>query len=294
VSGTGAAGRSPALNIPIRQLVSIGVLALGLIAIILPSLVTLGQLSWSTETGAHGPIVLATGLWLIWHERHIASDPRPAPLFPTVLLLLSALPFYYVGRITQILLVEGLAVFAICISVAALKFGWKTIARFWFPILYLMFILSPPENWVFVATRPLKAALATSAVELMAAFGLNIAGTANMILVNGYQLQVASACSGINSLIGIAAIGLFYIYLRHGDQPRYAAIMLLALLPVAIVTNFIRIIALILITHWFGDGWAFGMMHDFGGIALFVLALFLLFLLDEVLYPLGVRWGWIK
>jgi exosortase len=279
---------------PLRALVPAAVLAVGVLAIIIPSLITLARWSWSTESGAHGPIVLATGLWLIWHQRHLAAGSRPAPLFPTVLLLMVALPVYYVGRVTQILLMEGLALFAICITVAALHLGWRTVGRFWFPILYLMFMLSPPENWLFVATRPLKAMLATSSVELMSALGANIAGTANIILINGYQLQVASACSGVNSLIGITAIGLFYIYLRHGSQPRYAAAMLLALIPVAILTNFIRIIVLILVTQWFGDGTIFSLTHDFGGIALFVVALLLLFSFDELLHPLGRRWGWIK
>ena len=293
--------RTEAVNAPLssseagfRTFIPAAVLAAGVLAVIVPSLVTLARWSWSTESGAHGPIVFATGLWLIWHQRHLAADGRPAPFFPTALLLLLAVPFYYVGRVTQILLMEGLALFAICTTVAALHLGWRTVGRFWFPILYLMFMLSPPENWLFVATRPLKAWLATSSVELMAALGADIAGTANMILINGYQLQVASACSGLNSLIGITAIGLFYIYLRHGSQPRYALAMLLALIPVAILTNFIRVIILILVTQWFGDGTTFALMHDFGGIALFVVALLLLFALDELLHPLGQRWGWIR
>jgi exosortase len=178
--------------------------------------------------------------------------------------------------------------------VAAFLVGWRVVARFWFPILYLMFILAPPENWLFVATRPLKALIATSAVEVMSAFGAEIAGTANMILVDGYQLQVASACSGVNSLIGITAIGLFYIYLRHGGQPRYALLMFLALIPVALITNFLRVIALILAVQWYGDGIAFQVVHDLGGIALFVLALLLLLLLDEIAYPFARRLGLIE
>lgn len=282
--------RLPARGWLLPALVLLG----GLLSLVIPSLITLARLSWTTESGTHGPIVLATGLWLVWHERALARDARPEPLLPTFLLLVMALPIYFVGRVTQILLMEGLALFAICISVAALWLGWRTVRRFWFPILYLMFMLSPPENWLFVATRPLKALIANSAVDLMNMLGVDVAGTASMILVGGYQLQVASACSGINSLIGITAIGLFYIYLRHGGQPRYAALMLLALVPVALLTNFIRVAALILVAFWFGDGTPFQMVHDFGGIALFGLALMLLIALDELAYPIARRWGLIR
>ncbi|MBK5265344.1 MAG: exosortase, partial [Alphaproteobacteria bacterium] len=35
----------------------------GLAAMAVPTLVSLARMAWSTEAGAHGPIVLATGLW---------------------------------------------------------------------------------------------------------------------------------------------------------------------------------------------------------------------------------------
>ncbi|MBB5712176.1 exosortase [Sphingomonas xinjiangensis] len=276
------------------SLLSQAILTSGLLALAAPTLWTLARWSWSTESGAHGPIVLATGLWLLWHERRLVMPSVPATFVTAGLVLLIAFPLYYIGRVTQILLAEGIALFAIIIAVAALKLGWSTVIRFWFPILYLAFILSPPENWLFVATRPLKSALAAGSIDIMAALGFDIAGTASMILIDGYKLQVAAACSGVNSLIGIIAIGLFYIYLRHGSQARYAAVMVILLVPLAVLTNFLRIIILILVTHAYGDGAAFDFAHDFGGIAIFGLALVLLLALDEVMYPLVRRIGWVR
>jgi len=37
-------------------------LTLGLVAIFAPTMLLIAQLSWGTEQGAHGPIVVATGL----------------------------------------------------------------------------------------------------------------------------------------------------------------------------------------------------------------------------------------
>lgn len=267
------------------------VLVTGLLAIIVPTIIIQAKLGWSSTTGAHGPIVFATGLWLIWHERHLAKNGKPANLIAVFCVLLAAAPLYYIGRVTTILLLEGLAAFVICIAVAAMHLGWRTVARFWFPIFYLLFILSPPENWVFVATRPIKALLSETAVDFMAALGANIAGTANVILINGYQLQVAAACSGVNSIIGITAIGSFYIYLRRGSQPGYAALMLALLIPVAILTNFIRVIVLIIVTQQSGEGVAFDMAHDLGGVLLFMVALVLLITLDGILFPIYRYWG---
>src|SRR3546814_8088708 len=38
----------------------------GIAVMALPTLLSLGRETWSTEAGAHGPIVLATGIWLFW------------------------------------------------------------------------------------------------------------------------------------------------------------------------------------------------------------------------------------
>ena len=42
------------------------VVAAALMAV--PALQQLGKIVWSTEQGAHGPIILATGLWLLVRE----------------------------------------------------------------------------------------------------------------------------------------------------------------------------------------------------------------------------------
>ena len=41
-----------------------------------PTMFDVARISWSTEQGAHGPIVLLTGIWLLVRELR-ASRPRP-------------------------------------------------------------------------------------------------------------------------------------------------------------------------------------------------------------------------
>ncbi|RZK43827.1 MAG: exosortase/archaeosortase family protein [Hymenobacter sp.] len=108
------------------------------------------------------------------------------------------------------------------------------------------------------------------------------------------QLLVATACSGLNSLIGIGAISLFYVYLRHGSEPRYAFALTLLLLPIALLTNLFRIVALVLATHWFGVGVVEGFIHEAAGLGTFALALVLLLAFDTALFPVFARFGWIQ
>ena len=73
--------------------------------------------------------------------------------------------------------------------------------------------------------------------------------------VGPYQLLVEDACSGMNSLIGLIAITLFYIYLLRNASWRYSAFLVALIIPIAIMANVLRIITLILLTYFFGMLW---------------------------------------
>lgn len=270
------------------------VLWAGLAALIIPTLLRLAELSWATEAGAHGPIVLATGLWLLWRDRAELAKGRVQPLLPGALVFMVLLPLYVVGRVTSILMLESIALYGIIVTVAHLRYGSAVLRRLWFPIFYGLFLITPPENWVFVATRPLKMALSVGAVDLLAWAGFSIGSSGTVIQIEGYQLLVATACSGINSLIGISAISLFYVYLIHGSAPRYALLLTLFVLPLAVLTNFLRVLILILVTYYLGEEVGKGLAHEAAGVLMFMLALALLLGLDAVLHPVAKRMGWTR
>jgi exosortase/archaeosortase family protein len=65
----------------------------------------------------------------------------------------------------------------------------------------------------------------------------------------------------------------------------------LAAIPVAIISNFVRVLALVLITYYFGDAVAQGFVHDFAGLLMFSVALLTIFGIDQLASPLFTRFG---
>jgi exosortase len=161
--------------------------------------------------------------------------------------------------------------------------------KLWFPLVYLLFVFPPPDTLVALFTQPLKIWISKAAVNFLYLFGYPIAGAGVTIQVGQYQLLVAAACSGINSLISLSAISLFYVYMRHQMNWRYAALLMLAIVPVAIFANFIRVLILILLTYHFGDAVAQGFFHNFAGMTMFVTALLTIFGIDLLAEPLWRR-----
>ena len=258
-------------------------LLIGSAIIILPTIFQVGRFNWTTEQGGHGPIVLATGLWLLWRELQISpAERRPGNVLLGGVLLVGLLGIYVLARITGILEIEALAMYGAMITGGYLLFGGAVVRSLWFPLLYLALALPPPDSVVAAITQPIKIAISDWAVALLYALGYPIASSGVTIQIAQYELLVAAACAGLNSIISLGAICLFYGYLRH--RTNFAAFLVIAfsVIPIAIFSNFIRVLILILITYYLGESAAQGFLHDFAGLTMFAVALLTVFLIDSL------------
>src|SRR4051812_17125057 len=88
------------------------------LAIMAPTLYRLGVQVWSREMGAHGPIVLATGLWLLWRRLpSMEEEAQTGPLWLTIVGLLLSLPIYIIGRAYDIISFEAAGLYGFALAV---------------------------------------------------------------------------------------------------------------------------------------------------------------------------------
>lgn len=265
-------------------------LALGALVLVVPTLHGVATENWSTEQGAHGPIVLATALWLFWRRwTEVRTLAAPGDTRVALAAYLIIAPLYAAARIINIIEVEGFMMYGLLLTTAYWLVGFRPLRAMWFPIVYMLFIFPPPDTIVAMVTQPLKIGISRAAIDLLYPLGYPIAGSGVMIVIGQYQLLIAAACAGLNSLISLSAISLFYIYIRHNANWRYAVLLMLAIVPVAILANFVRVIALILITHHLGDDAAQGFLHTFSGITMFLFSVLGIFAVDALASPLRRR-----
>ncbi len=262
-------------------------LVLGVLAMTLPTLLALARGPWSLESGVHGPIIVATGLWLVFRRlpeiRALMTPGKPSLTF---LGLAIAVPLYAFGRAFDFISIEIAALLLALLSVAHAYVGMAVMRMMWFPIFYMAFVI-PIPGWVLdTVTQPLKLMISEVVTESLTYFGYPIARIGVTIYVASYQLLVEDACAGLNSLVSLSAIGLFYVYMLHGSNWRYSMLLLLLVIPVAIAANCVRVAALVLITYHFGNAAAQGYLHNFAGMVTFTSALLFIFLIDKLLSPL--------
>jgi len=257
----------------------------GLAVLAVPTLQSLGGQVWTKESGAHGPIVLAVGAWLLVRElRTVRAIMRPGSALATAVGLLLSLALYVFGRAFDFISLEVVGLYFAAVAILYSRIGGRALLKLWFPVGYLAFLAPPPGWFMDQLTAPLKQFVSWAAMSILSTAGIPVAREGVTIYVASYRLLVEDACAGMNSIVGLVAVSLLYIYLLRGANLKYAALLASATIPIAILGNIIRIMTLILLTYFFGDAVAQGFLHETAGLFLFAVDLLLVFALDVALW----------
>jgi len=239
---------------------------------------------WQTEQEGHGPLIIAASLWLAWQSREQIKSAAiiPAPIVGWITLGCGLL-LLFLARTQELLTFEVLSAIPVIVGCVLVTAGWPLLRILGFPIGFLFFAVPAPDWVIDGLTVPLKVLISDLVTKMLYAAGYPIAQNGVMIMIGTYQLLVKDACSGMNSIFALSAIGVFYAYAFRWESKARAILLLAAIIPITILANFIRVVTLVLIAYYGGVDLLEGPAHDLTGIGLFVVAVALLFLFDAFL-----------
>jgi exosortase B len=248
---------------------------------------------WQTEQEGHGPLIIAASLWLAWQSREQIKSATiiPAPILGWITLG-GGLLLLFLARTQELLTFEVLSAIPVIVGCVLVTAGWRLLRILAFPIGFLFFAVPAPDWVIDGLTVPLKVLISDLVTKMLYAAGYPIAQNGVMIMIGTYQLLVKDACSGMNSIFALSAIGVFYAYaFRWGGKAR-TILLLAAIIPITIFANFIRVLTLVLIAYYGGVDLLEGRAHDLTGLGLFVVAVVLLLLFDALLRLCARLMGW--
>jgi exosortase B len=274
----------PARSVSAKRLRWPALLVASFIAAYTPTLVSLIEGPWQTEQAGHGPLIIAASIWLVWQsrERLWFAQISPAPRIGWASLLLGLL-LMFLARTQDVLTVEVLSIIPVIVGCVLLSAGWPMLRILAVPIGFLIFAVPAPDWMIDAATVPLKVFISDMVTRVLYFAGYPIAQNGVMLMIGSYQLLVKDACSGMNSIFALSAIGIFYAYAFRWQQKIRSAFLIVSIVPITIAANFVRVLILVLVAYHLGVDELEGTLHDLTGIGLFVVAVTLLFLFDGFL-----------
>lgn len=237
---------------------------------------------WITDSSwSHGFLIPLFSLHFVNQRRDTILDMRPLrPNYLGLALMLLTLAVY----VFNVMSPSGYAYFRPLSMIATLGAivlflgGRRLIAQTWLPIAFLIFAVPLPRRLYVSLTMPMRqmaAGIATTLLNLMDGLEASCSGVVIDIVYHGRvmepALNVAEACSGMRLLMAFLALGVAMAYLH--DRPVWQRIILLAsTIPIAVLSNIIRVTATGFIYVLAGPQYTRGIYHDTLGMAMLPLA----------------------
>ena len=259
----------------------------GLAIMFLPTLWDLFVVNglWMDDEHAHGPIILSISLWLLWKRWQETPDLasfKPSPVLAWACFFIAAC-LYIPGRALDIIYFEtGAFVFALA-GIVLMAGGKGLLNKLKFPLLFMLFMIPLPNSLVGPLTSAMKLAVSAVTVKVLIWAGFQVGRSGVVIYLEQYQLLVADACAGMRTLFMLEALGILYLNLVHHQSMLRNVVLPILIIPISFTANVIRVIALVLITYYWGLSAGEGFMHGLAGMVLFLAGLIMMLGADSML-----------
>jgi len=265
-------------------------------------LVKLGRDWWNDENYSHGLLIPLVIGYILWHERNRFPEARmtPALWWGSFGIGLSFLALW-AGTAGAELFVQRVSLVVMLASIGIYFFGFRVLRFLAVPLSLLVLSIPIPQIVFNKIAFPLQLFASRCAVAAMSFLDIPVLRQGNVIelmplgATEPKKLAVVEACSGIRSLMTLVTLAVVYAYFtrpNRGDDNTgsgfgsnslksftfWRSLMLvIAAVPIAILTNAVRVSGTGVLAHYYGTRIAEGFFHSFSGWVIYIAAAVLLF-----------------
>jgi exosortase len=275
----------------------------------------LGEAWWVDENYSHGLLIPLIIGYIIWSQRErFALAPQNPASFLGLSVVVLAMLALWAGTAGAELFMQRMSLVLMLVGVVLYFWGFRLLRLLVVPLFLLVLAIPIPAILFNKVAFPLQLFASRCAVGAMSFFEIPVLRQGNVIELmplgarETKKLEVVEACSGIRSLMTLVTLAVVFAYFTHprgsakGEPPSDEAsriesrlrkygilrstLIVLSAVPIAILTNALRVSGTGVLAHYYGTQIADGFFHSFSGWVIYVVAFLMLFavgwLLDRV------------
>jgi exosortase len=282
-------------------------------------LAKLGYDWWEDENYSHGLLVPFIIGYILWSERDALRRARVKPsLWWGGAAVLLALMVLWAGTAGAELFTQRMSLVLMLAGIVVYFWGFWLLRFVIVPLLLLILAIPIPAIVFNQIAFPLQLFASRCAVWAMRLFDIPVLRQGNIIELmplnasTPKRLEVVEACSGIRSLMTLVTLAVVFAYFTHpkSDQGEgggsssgrrggaglsalksygfwRSLILVVSAVPIAILTNAMRVSGTGILAHYYGTQVADGFFHSFSGWVVYIAAFLLLFAVGWLLDRLG-------
>lgn len=228
---------------------------------------------WKSFDYTHAYFILPVFFWLTWRKRATLraaiQKARPSNNLIGFLGFLFGILLFIFGWRQDYSFITTLSLLPVLFGLITYLYGSQVTKIIFFPLFYLILLVPIPIGIVDDLTLPMRYGLSIITETILMLFHFPITREGLLLSIGEHELFMGQPCSGFRSIITMFSLSLVYVYISRGNLSR-KGILVSSIVPLAILGNLVRIIALCLITYYFGEEAGQGFFHNFSGIVIFV------------------------
>jgi exosortase len=274
---------------------------------------SLGHDWWTDENYSHGLLIPLIIGYILWADRErMEREPARPSLVWGGLIVIFAMLCLWVGTAGAELYVQRMSLVLMLAGIVIYFWGWRLLRLLLVPLGLLILAIPIPAILFNKIAFPLQLFASRCAVWTMRLFDIPVLRQGNVIELmpkgarETKKLEVVEACSGIRSLMTLVTLAVVFAYFTRprdndGDGgggvlqrvKSYgfwrSVILVLSAVPIAILTNALRVSGTGVLAHYYGTQIADGFFHSFSGWVVYIVAFLLLFAVGWLLDRIGRR-----
>lgn len=233
---------------------------------------------WNSDSNyGHGYLIPLIALYFLWTMKDDLAGLALQPSLWGIPIFAAGLIPWFLALPLNSAVIAGWAIVIMATGLVIQLCGLRVYRATWMVVTYLAFMIPLPQSFYNSLANPLQQfASWASANILESVFQVYVMRRGNVIELAGHTLQVAEACSGMRSIMGLLALGVAFAW--FWDRSRWERVFLIAsTIPIAIIANVCRVTGTGLMYHLGYARFAQGFYHEFTGwfVFIFAMALFL-------------------
>ena len=240
---------------------------------------------WEKEAYSYCWLIPPVVFFLIWLKRDELASTPSEPSWAGLIPVSVGIVFFWLGELGGEYFTMYVSSWLILVGLCLLHLGWQKLKTIGFALFFMLTMFPVPD---FINTRimlQLRLISSKLGMAMIQVYGLPAIRQGNIIDLGFTKLQVVDACSGLHSLISLLVLCLLLVYFFK-DNIWKRTVLLLSSIPLAIVTNSMRIAMTAILYKHFGAGVAEGFFHGFSGLLIFAICIPVLLIEMKVLEKL--------
>ena len=232
---------------------------------------------------SHAYLVPVFSAYLLWSSRKGISLSATGPSWLGLPLLVLGVSLRLIGALFFVSWLEMVSLLPLLWGIALFLGGKPALRASWVAIAFLVFMLPLPYRVETGLSGPLQQVATRMSEYVLLLLGLRAFREGNVIVLNDKRIGVVEACNGLGMMLLFFAMATGMALLARGRPWVDRVVLVLCAVPIAVLSNVIRIVVTSVLFEVAGQRWGDLVFHDLSGWLMMPLALGMLWLTLKIL-----------